>query len=103
MKTITANPSPAAGATLFEFAARLDAAAPAVAPAPAMAANVNQEMFAALRKEAENPARPEVPTGGRQEGSGSRPNFSMETIRAAVFQRTWKRKLEATEVFRPEF
>jgi len=44
-----------------------------------------------------------VPTGGRQEGSGSRPNFSMETIRAAVFQRTWKRKLEATEVFRPEF
>jgi len=101
MKTITPNPSPAAGATLFEFAARLDAAAPAAPPAPAMA--VNQEMFAALREEAENPARQAVPTGRRQDDSGPRPNFSMETIRAAVFQRTWKRKLEATEVFRPEF
>ena len=101
MKTARPPSSLEQSTTLFERAARMDVAAQVGPPPPATV--VNKETFAALRQEAEISTRPAAPPGRGQTWSNPRLTFGMDTVRAAVFRQTWQRKLEADEVFRPEF
>ena len=101
MKTaslLSNNPPPA---SLFELAARMDGSAPA--GPPYLDPKVNGATFAALRQEAEHSTTQADLPKRRDAWLEPRLTFLTDTIRAAAIRRTLQRKLEANEVFRPEF
>jgi hypothetical protein len=101
MKTasqLTSNPPTT---SLFELAARMDVSAPA--SPPQTTPGVSEATFATLRQEAEQATAPVEPAKRPEAWSNARLTFPMDTIRAAAIRRTLQRKLEANEVFRPEF
>jgi len=101
MKTASLLSNNPTSTSLFERAARMDVSAPA--GPPQLAPEVSGETFAALRQEAEQTTAQSNPSQRRDAWSNPRLTFPRETIRAAAIRRTLQRKLEANEVFRPEF
>jgi len=101
MKTDLTHSSLEQPTTLFELAARMDVSAPVGPALPAPV--VSEKTFATLLQEVESSTPPAATPRRRPAWFNPRLTFPTDTVRAAIFQRTLQRKLEANEVFRPEF